>query len=146
MNFSHQCYLVVFYWGSSNMQVSQVSRTLFILGNFDNAVVWMVLILPLVSKSLGTVPHASTTIGITINLMFHSLFQSLAKSRYLCIFFAFFYFHSLFCWNDKTHETANSLFLIITSKSGLLTRIRWFIYISKSQRILFISFSKTDSG
>ena len=37
-------------------------------------------------------------------------------------------------------------FLLIISKSGLSAGIRWFVFISKSQRILCISFSRMDPG
>ena len=50
----------------------------------------MVLILPLISnypilfsKPLGTIPSVPTTIGITITFLFHSLFSSLTRSKYL---------------------------------------------------------------
>ena len=56
-----------------------VSRTLLsILADLSNAVVWIVSILPLISKfsslstsPLVTVPRAPTTIGITVTFMFH---------------------------------------------------------------------------
>ena len=37
-------------------------------------------------------------------------------------------------------------FLLINTRSGLLARIRWSVCISKSQRILWVSFSRMDSG
>ena len=36
--------------------------------------------------------------------------------------------------------------MLIITGSGLLARIRWSAYISKSQSILVVSFSRTDSG
>ena len=54
---------------------------------FNHTVVWMVSARPLISKSsipstssLGTVPSAPITISITVTLMFHSFFCSLARS------------------------------------------------------------------
>ena len=38
------------------------------------------------------------------------------------------------------------LFFFTVIWSGRLAEIRWYIYISKSQRILCVPFSKTDSG
>ena len=42
--------------------------------------------------------------------------------------------------------TLHQFFLLINSRSGLLVVIRWSVFILKSQRILCISFSKTDTG
>ena len=39
-----------------------------------------------------------------------------------------------------------SIVLLIKTRSGLLVGIRWSVYISRSQRILCVSFSKTNSG
>ena len=74
-------------------QGPQVSRTLLsILAVFNNAVVWMVFTRPPTSKSsrpnnnpLVTVPKAPITIGIIVTFMFHSFFNSLARSRYLSL-------------------------------------------------------------
>ena len=80
-------YQVVFHWSLNDSKSSQVSRT------FLNAVVGMVLILPLISSSsspfsrlLGIVSSAHTAIGITLTFMFYSFFSSLTRSRYLVIF------------------------------------------------------------
>ena len=72
----------------------QVSWTLLgILADLNNAVVWIILILALISSSsrplskpLRTVPSARTTIGITVTFMFYSCFSYLARSKYLSIF------------------------------------------------------------
>ena len=48
--------------------------------------------------------------------------------------------------NSKVHYSASFLFLLVISSCGRLTEIRWSICISKSQRILFVWFSRTDSG
>ena len=69
----------------------------------------MVSILPLISNSsslfskpLGTVPSAPTANGITIILIFHSFFCSLAKSKYLSIFyFLLFSFFDLPEWQNS---------------------------------------------
>ena len=59
----------------------------------------LVLILSLISnfsspffKYFGTAPSIPTTIGITITLMFYSIFSSLARSKYLSIFLLSFIF------------------------------------------------------
>ena len=72
-------------------QSLQASRTLLsILAVFNNAVVRMVSTQPSTSKSsrpfnnpLVTVPNAPITIGIIVTFLFHSFFNSLARSRYL---------------------------------------------------------------
>ena len=82
------------HWGLSDIKSPQVSRTLLsILADLNNAVVWMVSTCPLISKSfstctypLVTVPKTPITIGIIVTFMFHSFFNSLAKSRYLSFF------------------------------------------------------------
>ena len=83
-----------FHSGLSDSKSPQVSRTLLsILAVLNNVVVWMVSTRPPTSKStspfsnpLITVPNAPITIGIIINCMFHSFFNSLARSRYLSFF------------------------------------------------------------
>ena len=85
---------MVFHWSFSDSKSPQVSRTLFsILAVLSSAVVWMVSTRPSTSKSsrpfrnpLVTVPNAPMTIGIIVTCMFHSFFNSLAKSRYLSFF------------------------------------------------------------
>ena len=95
-NFLHQPQLMVFLSSLSESKSPHVSRTLFnILADLNNAVVWMVTFSPLISKSSSpfinhsmTVPRASITISIDVTFMFHSFFNSLAKSRY---FFSIFF-------------------------------------------------------
>ena len=71
-----------------------VSRTLLsILLVFNDAAVWMVSAWLPTSKSsrtfnnpLVTVPKAPITIGIIVTFMFHSFFNSLARSMYFSLF------------------------------------------------------------
>ena len=82
MSFSHQRLLIVFHRSLSDSKSLQVSRTLLsILADLNNAVVWMVSTLPLISKSstlfispLLTQPRVPITIGINVTFMFHSFF------------------------------------------------------------------------
>ena len=82
---------MVFHWSLSDSKSPQVSRTLLsILAVLNNVVVWMVSTRPPTSKSsspfsnpLVTVPNATITIGIIVTCMFHSFFNSLARSKYL---------------------------------------------------------------
>ena len=59
------------------------------------------------SNPLGTVPRVPTTKDITVNLMFHSIFSSLARSRYLYTFsFSFIFTH----WSSWTPKYTNDIF------------------------------------
>ena len=85
---------MVFHWSLNDSMSPQISRTfLRILTVLNSAVVWTVSTRPLTSKSsspfsnpLVTVPNAPITIGIIVTCMFHSFFNSLARSRYLSFF------------------------------------------------------------
>ena len=95
-----------------------------------------------------TVPRVLITIGINVTFMFHSFFNSLARSRYLSFFSLSF---SLTLWTsreNKIYNFASSLFFffLIIIRSGRLAEIRWSVCMSKSQRSLYISFSRTDAG
>ena len=85
---------MVFHWSLRDSKSTQVSRTLLsILAVLNNAVIWMVSTrLPTSNSSssfsnpLVTVLNAPITIGIIVTCMFHSFFNSLARSRYLSFF------------------------------------------------------------
>ena len=82
---------MVSHWSLSDSKSPQVSRTrLWILAVLGNAVVWIVSTRPPTSKSsrpfnnpLVIVPQAPITIGAIVTFMFHSFFNSLARSMYL---------------------------------------------------------------
>ena len=88
---------MVFHWRLSDNKSPQVSRTLLsIVAVFNNAVVWIVSTRPPICKSsrpfnnpLVTVPKAPITIGIIVSFMFHSFFNSLARSRLLLLLLLF---------------------------------------------------------
>ena len=119
-SFSHQRELMVFHWRLSDSRSPQVSRTLLsILAVFNNAVVLMVSTRSPTSKysrpfnnPLVTVPKAPFTIGIIVTFMFHSFFNSLARSRYLSLFshFTFFQFYSVVRRDSKVDNFADFLF------------------------------------
>ena len=122
---------MVFHWSLNDSKSSQVSRTLLsILTVLHNAVVWMVSTRPPTSKSyspfnnaLVTVPKALISIGI---FMFHSFFNSLARSRYVSFFS---YFFSFILWLARTAESTIFKFsfcLLIIIKSGLVFNIFFF--------------------
>ena len=102
---------MVFHWSLSDSKSPQVSRTLLgILAILNNAVVWMMSTRPPTSKSsspfsnpLVTVPKVSITIGIIVTCMFHSFFNSLARSRYLSFFSHSF---SFILWSAGTAKSA----------------------------------------
>ena len=112
---------LVFHWRLSDSKSPQVSMTLLsILAVLNNAVVWMVSTCPTTSKSsspfsnpIVTVPNAPITIGIIVTCMFHSFFNSLARSRYLYLLFTFFQFYSVVSRDSKVDYFASSLFLLI---------------------------------
>ena len=121
---------MVFHWGLSDSKSPQVSRTLLsILAVFNKAVVWMVSTRPPTSKSsrhfnnpLVTVSKAPITIGTIVTFMFHSFFNSLARSRYLSFF-------SHILWSAGTAKSTILqilffFFLMIIIRSGLLAEIR----------------------
>ena len=80
---------MVFHWRLSDSKSPQVSWTrLRILAVLSNAVVWIVSTRPPISKSsrpfnnpVVIVPNALITICTIVTFMFHSFFNSLARSR-----------------------------------------------------------------
>ena len=101
---------MVFHWRLSDSKSPQVSRTLLsILAVFNNAVVWMVSTRSPTPKSsrpfnnpLVIVPKAPITISIIVTFMFHSFFNSLARSRYL---FLFSHSFSFILWSVGTAKS-----------------------------------------
>ena len=142
---------MVSHWNLSDSKSPQVSVTLLnILANLNNAVVWMVSVCPLIFMSsspftnlLGIVPSVPITIGIIVTLMFHSFFSSLARSRYLSLYFLLILIFGLL-WQQSPLFSRFFFWLTIT-RSSHLAEIRWSVCISKSQRNLCISYSRTDS-
>ena len=124
----------------------QVFWTLLsILAVLNNVVLWTVSTRPSTSNSsspfsnpLVTVPNAPITIGIIATFIFHSVFNSLARSRYLCFFSHSF---SFILWSAGTakptilHILFFFFFLLIIIRSGLPAEIRGCVCMSKSHRI-----------
>ena len=78
-----------------------------------------------------------------------------SKVQVLVKRFAFFDIHSVVRSDGKILNTVSSLFfpsffffffLLMITKSSLLAEIRGSVCTSKSQRVLCVSFSRTDSG
>ena len=145
---------MIFHWSLSDSKSPQVSRTrLSILAVLSNAVVWIVSTRPLISKSskpfnnpLVIVPNVPITIGPIVTFMFHSFFNSLARSRYLSFFSLFFRFILWSAGTAKSIILQIFFFLLIIMRSGLLTGIKWSVCMLKSHRSLCVSFSMTGTG
>ena len=99
------------------------------------------------NNPLVTVTKAPITIGIIVTFMFHSFYNSLARSRYLSLFSHSF---SFILWSaGTTKSTILQIFfflLLIIIRSGLLAEIRWSVCISKSHGSLCVSFSRTGAA
>ena len=145
---------MVFHCSLSDSKSPQVSRTLLsIMAVFNSAVVWMVSTRPPTIKSsspfsnpLVIVPKAPITIGTIVTFMFHSFFNSLARSRYLSLFSHSF---SFILWSAGTAKSTILqilFFLLIIIRSGLLAEIRRSVCMSKSHRSLCVLFSRTGAG
>ena len=125
---------MVFHWRLSDSKSPQVSRTLLsIMAVFNNAVVWMVSTRPPTSKSsrafnnpLVTVPKAPVTIGIIVTFIFHSFFNSLARSS---TYLSFQVLSVLFCGlpgqQSRQFCRFSLFFLLIIIRSGLRAEIRY---------------------
>ena len=149
---------MVFHWSLSDSKSPQVSRTrLRIL----TVLIWIVSTRSPTSKSsrpfnnpLVIVPKAPITLGTIVTIMFHSFFNSLARSRYLSFFSHPFRF---ILWSAGTAKSTIFqilfffffffffFFLLIIIRSGLLAGIKWSVCMLKSYGSLCLSFSRTDA-
>ena len=126
---------MVFHWSLSDSKSPQVSSArLRILAVLSNAVVWIVSTRPPTSKSsrpfnnpLVIVPNVPITIGIIVTFIFHSFFNSLARSRYLSFFSLSFRF---ILWSPGTAKSTILqilFFLLIIIRSGLILLLLLFL-------------------
>ena len=141
---------MVFHWRLSDSKSPQVSRNLLsILAVLNNVVVWMVSTRPNfkssspINNTLLTVPKAPIIIGVVVTFMFHNLFQSLARSRYL-YFFRFFRVYSV--EQQSPQFCKFSFFPLIVIRFGLLAEIKRSVCTWKSHRSLCVPFSRRDAG
>ena len=96
-------------WRLSDSKSPQVSRALLsILADFNNGVVWVLSISPLISESsspcsnpLVNVPRATTTISITVTFNPHIFFNSQARSWYLSFFSIYLIFTLWSAWTEN---------------------------------------------
>ena len=141
---------MVFHWSLSDSKSPQVSRNrLRILTVLSNAVVWIVSTHPPTSKSsrpfnnpLVIVPKAPITIGTIVTFMFHSFFNSLARSRYLSFFSLSF---RIILWSAETAKSTILqifFFLLIIIRSGLLAGIKWSVPLLLLLLLLLLLFDK----
>ena len=101
---------MVFHMSLSDSKSPQASWThLSILAYLNNAVVWMVSVCPLISKSSspltkhsGTFPSIPIKIGITVIFIFHSYFSHLGRSKYSSRFSLFLIFTLWSSWTAKS--------------------------------------------
>ena len=99
-----------FHWSLGDSKSPQISRSrLKILAVLSNAVVWIVSTRPPPFKSsrpfnnpLVIVLNAPITIGTIVTFLFHSFFNSLARSRYLSFFSISFRF---ILWSTGTAKS-----------------------------------------
>ena len=115
---------------SPKSEWQQVSRILLIIkGDLSN--------LSLISHSisffsmpLGTFPRAPVTMDFTVTFILHSFFGSMARSEYLYILLFSFIF-------NMTQQNSRL--------DNFWSSSRNLVYITKSLRILCVSFFRTDS-
>ena len=114
---------------------------------------WIVSTRPPTSKSsrsfnnpLVIVPNAPITIGTIVTLVLHSFFQFSSKVEVLILLFTFLQIYSEVRNFRQFDNFADSLFLLIIMRSGLLAGIWWSVCILKSHRSICESFSRTGAG
>ena len=95
-------------------------------------------------QSFGDFPSAPSPIGITITFMFHSF---LVFSQNLGIYLSFRFLLFLLCWDGKftiKQFLFINLFIFVITKFARLAEIRWSVWISKSQKNLYVLFTRTN--
>ena len=144
--------IFVNWWSFTGVWVTaslQVSRNLpSILADLNNAVVLTVSTRPVISDSsnpcinpLVIVASTSFTIGIIVTFMFHWIFYSLSRSRYLSLFSLSFNFT---LWSAGTQFCKSSFFVDYYKvwSSVRVSVIR--LYLKSSENFVCLS-SRTDS-
>ena len=140
---SHQPQLVVLRKSLRDCKFPQISGTLLrILANRNKAVVWRVSILALISyssnlfsKSLGTTAHKLRLISLqpSSSIAFFSYF-----TRSNCL--------SLRFYLGSTRKAKLTRCQVLLSWKLTLRLVFWpkLVFVSKSQGILYVSFTRTD--
>ena len=83
---------------------------------------------------------------ITVTIIFHSFFRSLARCSYLTLFSLSFHFSLWSAWTANSTIRQVFFLLLTITRSGRLAWIRWSNCIPKSRRSLCVSFSRNDSS
>ena len=120
-SFSHQLTLMVFHCSLSDSKSPQVSRTLLsILAALNNPEVWVVSAHPLISKSSNPFINffgncTMSTNYNSYNRHFHVLqfLQFPSKVEVFIRLFNFFQFYSVVNWDNRDHNFASSLFVVV---------------------------------
>ena len=127
----------LFFFNEVWVRTSLPRTFLSILVDLRSVVVRMVSILPLifcapclVSRLLRPILHTRSIIGFIVTFKFHSIFSSLARSRYWAIFLISFIFP---LWLAETAKSSRWQ-VFFKTKSGFLSGIRWSVCISLSPR------------
>ena len=157
-SFSHQHWLLVFHRNLSDNKSSQVCRTfLSVLTDLKNAVVWSFWQLFQTRTNIcyhrhPHVPQFFFFFGFLLCFVLF-FFRSLARSKYF-VYFSLSFIFTL--WSAGTSKSTRWQFLIffliylfilwINIRSSLVALIRWPVCITKSLGILYVSYSRTDSG
>ena len=117
---------------------SPVSRTLLsIQADFNNALVWMVSIRPLIfdsstllSKLLETIQSAPITIYITVGFMSHNFLCFLERSKYLSLFSLTLIFTLRSTGSAKSHIRQVLLIRLLSLSLILLMDFFFFFFLS----------------
>ena len=146
VNFPYERLLVVFHWSLSGNKSPRDSRThLSILADYNNAVVWMVPILPIISifsSNFFPSPRGTIHIITTALLSSHVLRILLLVQVYIYLF-AFFYFHfdetaKFTRWPVFSYELRLCLIFWSGLDDAFVSRNPWEFHASHSlEQILF---------
>ena len=141
---------MVFHWDVSDNKSPQVSRTLFsILADLNNIVFWMVLS-SYFQMHQSLYQSFGDCTGCVNNNSYHRHFHvPCFFQQSLCTYLTFHLPLVLLSGQPEQQSSqfgSFSCFFLTVTSSGRLSKIRWFVCILKSQRILCVSFSWTDSG
>ena len=123
------------------MPLSQINQRNY-LADFNKAVVWMVSVLPLISSPSNLLGYRSK---VTNYNSYHShvpqFLSSPARSKYLSIFLLCFISIQL-----SARRKILFFFLFIKTKFGRQVGIQWSVSMWKFQRMLSLSFCRTESS
>ena len=97
-------------------------------------------------QSFGDCIKAPIIIGIYVTFMFHSFFNSLARSWDLSFFLLSFNFTLWSVGKEKSAILQILPFALINIKSGRLAENKWSVCMLKSHRSLYVLFHSTDVG